>query len=308
MSKTPEILPGACHDRDLPAAARAATGNALMGILRSAYRRTFGPTLPTGLAYCRRCGEPRGRTRFSDAVTNADEVVEIQCLCNGLRCQWCRKMPIPRPHSVRFDPFAATIRYVATFGSEAPCSHCLARVAARNPHTPRPGVYHVGATPFRGEAPATDDYYSGQRYRLFEAGLPQVSAEHGLTLLGVKKVRGLWRGEQEPAAMISVAGTAGSVLEMMAELANRWSQEGVICFSPGADGSAKMYRGSVSFSVDHVCSAVGEENLSGITVDLEGTVMIVDLRGEQSVPAVTALARLGVAAEELDGYGFLHLR
>ncbi len=279
-----------------------------MGIFRSAYRRTFGPSLPSGLDYCRRCGDPRGQARFSDAVTDADEVIEIRCLCHGLRCPWCRKMPIPRPHSVRFDPFAETIRYVATFGSEAPCSHCRARVAARNPQASRPGVYHVGATPFRGEAPATDDYFSGRRYQLFEAGLPELFAERGLTLLGVKQVRGLWRGQQEPAALISLAGTAGSVLDMMAELADRWSQEGVICFSPGADGGAKMYKGSAPFGADHVCATVGEDDLPGITVDQDGKVLIVDLRGAQSEQALTALGRLGSAAEEVDGYGFLHLR
>lgn len=283
-----------------------------MGTLWSEFRRGMRrgkpPPLPAGLARCEECGEPRGRASFTDGGTGVKTQLDIACICAGLPCGWCGQMPVRRPASNRFDAETSEVWHSGTWASDVPCAGCRAGAAAGPPGRPDVAGYDIWATPFYGEVPASADYFNGKRYRTFEDGLAKRAARRRVEIVKVTRVQGVWQGQREPAAMISVNGRADSVLALMADLARRWGQEGVICFSPELPGDARLHTGSTHLTAEDVCDRLEDPELSGVTVDPDGRVTILDLRGDRSDRARTALNRLGSSATDVAALGFLHLR
>lgn len=283
-----------------------------MGTLWSEFRRGMRrgkpPPLPAGLARCEECAEPRGRARFTDRGTGAKAEVDITCICAGVPCGWCGLRPVRRPASNRFDAETAEVWHSGTWASNVPCAHCRADGAAGPPGHPDVAGYDIGATPFYGEAPASADYFNGKRYRMFEGGLAGIAARHGAELVNVRRVQGVWRDQREPAVVISVNGRADAVLALMADLARCWGQEVVICFSAELPGDSRLHTGSTHLTAEDVCDRLEDTALCGVTVEADGRVTILDVRGDQTDRARAALNRLASTATDVEGRGFLHLR
>lgn len=283
-----------------------------MGTLWSEFRRGMRrgkpPPLPAGLTRCAECAEPRGRTRFSDKATGTAVELDIACICEGVPCAWCGQMPVRRPVSNRYDVDTAEVRHSGAWASEVPCPHCRADGAASAPRSPQVARYEIGATPFYGEAPPSADYFACRRYRTFEGGLVRFAARYGVELLNVARVQGIWQGQQEPSALISVKAPADALLALMAELARRWGQEAVIGFSSDLPGDARLHTAASQLAPEEVCELLDGSELSGLSVGAGGVVSILDLRGDQSDRVQSALSRLGVTGTQRRGHGFLHLR
>lgn len=279
-----------------------------MGTLWSEFRRGMRrgkpPPLPTGLAPCETCSEPRGRARFTDA----EDAVDISCICDGVPCAWCGQMPVRRPVTDRFDATTAEVRHCPAWVCGAPCARCRAGGAAAAPAGPEPSRYLIVATPFCGEAPATIDYFGGSRYRMFGDSLTRLASAHSVSLLNVTPVLSIWRGRREPSALMSVSGGADSVHALMIDLADRWRQEGVICFSEDLAGESRLHLASTARSADEICGLLGDEDLPWITVDTTGQVMVLDIAGDDVVGARSALSRLGAEGTDVTGRGFVRLR
>lgn len=267
-----------------------------------------GKSLPAGVALCPECSEPRGRARFADLVTGENVELEISCICDGIPCAWCGQMPVHRPGGNRYDSATTAVRHVAIWASAAPCPPCRADGAAAPPQASGPADHVIGATPFRGEAPPSSEYFGSRRYRAFEESLPRLTDRHGVQLLTVTRVRGIWRGRHEPSALISVRGDAECVLVMMADLADTWGQECVLCFSPDPAGDARLHHGSTTHSVEEICSLLGDDDPAAITVGANGEVTILDIRGDRCEHTQAVLSTLGSSDGVVRGRGFLQAR
>lgn len=296
------------------AAAQDARHHQRVGQLWNQFRRGMrrgktrpGKGLPVGLQLCPVCSEPRGRTRFADPVADSFAELDISCICDGVPCAWCGQLPVHRPGGTRFDATTATVRHSATLARDLPCGNCRADAEAVTPHSPDTADYQIGATPFYGEAARSNDYFESWRYRVFEAGLPALAARNGVTVVTIKRVQGIWRGHHEPSALISVTGTLDAVRAVMVELAERWNQEGVICFRAELDGDARLYTGSTTLTVEEICALL-DDDVSGVTVDAGNAVTLLDLRGDQSHRAKHVLAQIGHTESHVDGRGFFHQR
>lgn len=283
-----------------------------MGTLWSEFRRGMRRgkplPLPMGLASCEACSEPRGRGRFTDAVTGDEAEVDITCICPGVPCAWCGQTPLRRPVSDRFDAITAEVRHCPAWVSEAPCARCRAGGAAAAPEGSAPAGYLIVATPFYGEAPATIDYFGGRRYRMFEDSLTRLASDYAVSLLNVTPVQSIWRGRQEPSALISVSAGADSVRALMVGLADRWSQEGVLCFSGDLTGDSRLHVAHTAHSADEICRLLGGDDSPWIMIDTAGRVMVLDITGDEFVRTQSVLSRLGAQGTDITGRGFVRLR
>lgn len=278
-----------------------------MGTLWSEFRRGMRrgkpAPLPAGLTPCERCSEPRGRARFADGGRMME--LDITCICDGVPCAWCGQTIVRRPASNRFDAETSEVWHSGAWAAEVPCARCRADGAALPPRSTDIGAYAIGVTPFYGEARAASDYFGGERYRMFEVSIAKLAARYDVRLVDVTRVQGVWRGWREPSAVVSVTGRAGAVLALMTALAREWGQEGVVCFGTGLPGEARMHSGSTHLTVDEVCDRLGDPELPGVTVDADGRVTILDVRGDQSERVRAALTRLGSTGTEVHGRAFL---
>lgn len=73
-----------------------------------------------GLAKCKLCGEYKGRTE------DDGEVIEVDCLCAGVNCNWCGGGKVPHPISNYFNREDAKIWY-ASSSSKNICPNCKSR-------------------------------------------------------------------------------------------------------------------------------------------------------------------------------------
>ena len=281
-----------------------------VGMLWDEFRRGIrrGKSLPAGLALCPECAEPRGRARFADLVTAEHVELEISCICDGIPCAWCGQMPVHRPGGNRYDSATAAVRHVPIWASAAPCPPCRADGAAAPPQASGPADHVIGATPFYGEAPPSSEYFGSRRYRAFGESLARLADRHGVQLLAITPVQGIWCGRHEPSALISVHGDAECVLVLMADLADTWGQECVLCFSPDPAGDARLHHGSTPCGVEEICSLLGDDGPAAIKVGADGEVTILDIRGDRREHAHADLTRLGAPGADVHGHGFIHLR
>jgi hypothetical protein len=99
----------------------------------------------------------------------------------------------------------------------------------------------LGITPFRGSAtPSMADvlrYYSSTRFKGFEAELLKVAAAKHVRVIEETKVAGMWEGNLEPAATITVRGTAGAIRDVANWLGARYYQDSVMVYTPHAPGA-----------------------------------------------------------------------
>lgn len=282
-----------------------------MGTLWSEFRRGMRrgkpPPLPAGLAPCEECSEPRGRASFADGGGGTMEL-DIICICDGVPCAWCGQAKVRRPAGNRFDAETSEVWHSGLWASEIPCRRCRAGGAGRAPGSADVGSFQFGATPFYGETQASSDYFGGKRYRMFEADVAKLAVRYDVALVNVTRAQGIWRSRREPAAVISVTGRAGAVRALMAALHRQWGQEGAFCFGAELTGSARLYTGSTHLTVEEICDRLGESELPAITVDAEGRVMILDVRGDVPDRARGVLERLGSMGTDVGGSAFLDAR
>ena len=77
--------------------------------------------LPAGLAFCDKCGEPRGFKR------DHGERLEVKCICEGIPCPKCKTNKIHRPISNYYDIETGKIWHVSHYGYMNTCDRCKRR-------------------------------------------------------------------------------------------------------------------------------------------------------------------------------------
>ncbi|MEJ7787535.1 MAG: hypothetical protein WKF96_22245 [Solirubrobacteraceae bacterium] len=71
--------------------------------------------LPSALEWCRYCGEVRDKQPGGSTSL---------CLCQGIRCRYCRAGRVRRPISEHYCVTDHRLWHTAHFGNRAPCRHC----------------------------------------------------------------------------------------------------------------------------------------------------------------------------------------
>ena len=161
------------------------------------------PPLPMGLASCEACSEPRGRGGSPTRSPATRPEVDITALCRRVPCAWCGQMPLRRPVSDRSG--RTTMRYGTARPGPRRRARCRAGGAAAAPEGRCAGGLSSSSRHFLRRGPATIDYWRAAA----TACLRTVSRDWRPTCseprMGHPGAESIWRGRQEPSALISVS-------------------------------------------------------------------------------------------------------
>jgi len=89
--------------------------------------------IPKGLHRCKKCGEykgvikvkdlPRGHSWFKTYYSR--RLIDVMCICDGIKCEVCKKKINHRPCSAYFDENTGSLWYVPVFvGWNLVCGEC----------------------------------------------------------------------------------------------------------------------------------------------------------------------------------------
>lgn len=81
-----------------------------------------------GLNKCKVCGEYKGKVKAKDLHWNgpvdANEIISVSCLCDGIICPRCKKNKIHRPISNSYAEETNEVWHHPWFMGQAGCDKC----------------------------------------------------------------------------------------------------------------------------------------------------------------------------------------